>query len=200
MKLHVALRQMAELMVSHDRLHHDARIRFTPRPEGPASAAMQKADEAMHEISRQITELSERCAANPLLHAHMMCWMVDIVGQSDVSVAYPVGSPQAAKALQELTTDPAAFAARHGSLMSAVRGALEDQGLTITVNGGGGGRWDLGVPCDDVGAAAVCHLMHSRFGPAINAGIIVVRRRFWKWRFRQLFNVQDAMEYLKRPR
>jgi len=197
MKLHDALEQMAALMLRHDQLHLDAMIRHTPRPGLAPTPAMLKANEDLHEIDRQIARLAESSAANPILYPHMMCWMVDVSGFSDAAPAGTLGSPEATSQLEELMTDPAAFAARHGSLMHTVRLVLEENGLTVTDSGGGGGQWDLGVPCDDATAAAVCNLLHARFTRAIESGVLVVRRRFWRWRFRQLYNVQAAREYLK---
>ena len=197
MKLHDALDEMATLMLRHDQLHHDAMIRHTPRPGLAPTPAMQKANDDLHDIDRSITKLAESSAANPMLYPHMMCWMIDINGRSEAAPAGPLGSPEATRQLEELTTDPAAFAARNGSLMHSVRVALTEQGLVITDSGSGGGRWDLGVPCDDAMASAACQLLHIRFARAIESGVLVVRRRFWRWRFRQLYNVQAAIAYLK---
>lgn len=197
LKLYEALDQMAQLMLRHDKLHRDAVIRYTPRPEGPVTPAIQKINEQLHEIDRAINRLAECCAANPLLHPHMMCWMIDITGQSDAGDLGEVGSVQATKAINELVNKPSEFAARNGGLMLTVRTALEENGFKITDAGAGVGRWDLGVPCDDVGAMQVCHLLHARFHAAIKAEILTVRRRFWRWRFRQLYNTAAAVAYLK---
>ena len=197
MKLHTALDEMAALMVRHDQLHLDAMIRHTPRPGLAPTPAMQKASDDLHDIDRLIARLAESSAANPMLYPHMMCWMIDVSGRSEAAPAGALGSPEATAQLDELLTNPTAFAARQGSLMHTVRAALEEQRLTITDSGGGGGHWDLGVPCDDAMAAAVCNLLHVRFARAIESGVLIVRRRFWRWRFRQLCNVQAAREYLK---
>lgn len=184
MNLRDTLEQMARLMVQHDHLHYDAMIRHTPRPGATPTPAMQKAIDDLHNIDRCIARLAESSAADPLLYPHMVCWMVDITGSSDAAVP-PLGVTP---------TDPRGST---GSLQFAVRQALDEHNLTYTDSGTGDDRWDISVHCNDGDVATTCHLMHTRFSKAIDSGLLRVRRRFWRWRFKALPSAPAAIAYLK---
>src|SRR5271170_2883120 len=93
MNLDAALLQMAELMKLRHDVHLDASTRLTPQPGLPITPAHVVANEKLTELDRSISRFSERCAANPSLHPHMQCWMIDIAGKSE---AAPLGNTESA--------------------------------------------------------------------------------------------------------
>jgi hypothetical protein len=196
MNLEAALLQMASLMKRRHDVHLDAATRLTPQPGIPISEEQVVVNEKLTELDRSIGRFSERCAANPALFPHMKCWMVDVAGKSE---AAPLDKDPTAVAdqLQALMDSGEAFAARHGSLMYTTRHLIESMNLKITDSGGGLGGWDLGVSCDDEEARKLCAALHLRFHSAISVGLMTVRRRFWGWRFKLLYNDSDAIRYLR---
>jgi hypothetical protein len=195
MNLDAALLQMAELMKLRHDVHLDASTRLTPQPGLPITQEHVVVNEKLAELDRSISRFAERCAANPTFHPHMQCWMVDIAGKSEAAPLDQAGSVE--DQLGALVTSGKDFAARHGSMMYTTREAIEALDLKITDSGGGLGGWDLGVPCDDTDAQRLCCMLHTRFHSAISVGLMTVRRRYWGWRFKLLYNVDDAMRYLR---
>lgn len=198
MNLDAARKQMAELMVLRHDIHLDAATRLTPQPgnESPAYELTAAASEKLAELDRSIVRFSERCAANPELWPEMQQWMIDISGKSEAAPLDQKGAIE--EQLGALMSSGAEFAAKHGSLMYTVRHAIEALDLRITDCGGGLGAWDLGVPCDEADAQRLCSLLHLRFHSAISVGLMTVRRRYWGWRFKAIYNASDAIEYLRK--
>lgn len=187
-----ALIKLAHLMVESDQLHQEAIDKYPYVPgETPSPAAVALSDR-LSALDRAMTRFSEQCAANPALTPHMLCWMVDIEGISDASSTLGMYD------VVDMFTDPTAFAAKQGSMMLNIRTCLEQKGFKITDQGGGCGNWHLGVACDEETADAVCQLLFSSFSTAIESKMISVRRRFWKWRFKALYDAMQAYEYLEK--
>ena len=194
MTLPDALTKLANMMVESDQLHQEAIDKYPYVPgETPSPAAISLSDQ-LSVLDRAMTRFSERCAADPALNPHMLCWMIDIEGVSDAS---PTLSMHDAV---DMFTDPTAFAAKQGSMMLNVRTCLEQKGFTITDQGGGCGNWHLGVACDEETSNAVCQLLFGSFGTAIESKMVSVRRRFWKWRFKALYDALQAYAYVGKVR
>jgi hypothetical protein len=196
MKLKDALTQMATLMVENDQLQREAISDHPYSPGTPVTPEVLQISERLSVLDRSITRFSERCAADPGLHPHMICWMVDIEGVSDASPTYPITDAAMASHLVDMITDPTGFAAKQGSMMLNVRTCLEQNGFKILDHGGGCGQWHIGVPCDEALAELVSQLLFNTFGSAIESKMISVRRRFWRWRFKALYDASQAYEHL----
>lgn len=196
MKLDDALNRMATLMVENNQLQKVAMHDHPFSPGAPVTPEVLLISERLSALDKAITTFSECCAADPSLNPHMVCWMVDVEGVSDASPTYPITDASLSSHLVDLVTDPKGFAAKQGSMMLNVRNCLEQHGVNITDHGAGCGQWHLGVPCDEKLAGEVCQLLFTTFSSAIESKMLAVRRRFWTWRFKSLYDAEKAYEYL----
>jgi hypothetical protein len=129
----------------------------------------------------------------------MLCWIVDIDGKSDMTGVDKLSDDEIQALAQKIIDTPGDFAAMNGGLMPQIRTAIEtDIGLAIREIGSGGGIWHVGVPCDDTEALMLCHHLHVRFHRAIESGMLTIRKRFYRWRFRACFNPGAARLLIQR--
>lgn len=196
MKLDDALNHTAALMVENYQLQKVAMDDHPFSPGAPVTPEVLLISERLSALDKAITQFSECCAADPSLNPHMCCWMIDIEGVSDALPIHPITDAALSSHLVDLVTDPKGFAAKQGSMMLNVRNCLEQGGFNITDQGAGCGHWHLGVPCDEKLANEVCQLLFTAFNSAIESKMLAVRRRFWTWRFKALYDAEKAHEYL----
>jgi hypothetical protein len=146
----------------------------------------------------ELSQYMEQCAADLMVAPHLICWSVDVTGQSQMDGVHTLTKEQVDELVKEILTTPEEFAARTGGLMPQVRLAVEDIGLHVGEVGTYGSKWHLGIPCDDTEAIMLLHKLHLTFHKAIEAGLISVRRRFKEFRFRSIYASNLARLFLKR--
>ena len=100
-------------------------------------------------------------------------WMVDCCGESGE------GDERAMKQVLK-DMDFGNFIEKQGSLAATVQKAIEDKGYRITDRGGGDGSWHIGVPFDDLAAAAAyTEYMTTLFSKAIGMGLLRFKVQTW---------------------
>lgn len=100
-------------------------------------------------------------------------WMVDCNGDEGEA-----GASDMIRALGDL--DFAGYIERQGGLASSVQRAIVDYGASITDRGGGGGRWHIGVPFDDLDDAKdYLDYMTRTFSSAIASGSLRFALKTW---------------------
>ena len=128
-------------------------------------------------------------ASDAELRASMVPWMVDFEGTAAPSWTFEQRMPTD----EELNSSAMAI---YDELPRSVREWIDKQGFKITDSGAGSEGWHLGVPCTDSESDLLCRLAHAELVKSIEAGVLVVGIKFWGWRFVDLYNVQEAKNFL----
>ena len=105
------------------------------------------------------------------------CWMIDVTGKE------PCGEDALSDEMVEEYFKPGNQGRhheemdKHGGLAAAVRQVMSKYNLTDS--GSGCGRWDMGSKCTVGEAQALMEELHSKFGKAIERGLLQVTRKKW---------------------
>jgi len=152
-------------------------------------------------------------ASMPELSPIMISWMVDIVGKDSCNVEnlaakFPIPEDVPADKTQVSISgyspnDEKIHGAiteqlkTEGGVLQMVITTLERNNFVISDSGGGCCGWHVGVACNDAEAARLCAIVHQRFKKAISVGAIAVFKKFWEHRFPDLYNDDDALQFLR---
>jgi hypothetical protein len=172
---------------------------------GKAGSADPVLNQQIGEVELLIQRFGEICAGTPGVREHMWCWMVDIIG-SDSGLEIRRGEgitpgtlTEVIPALAGYTGGKLEFESKTSSLMASVSAAISGEGFYISDRGAGCSDWHLGVPCNTNACDKLCAFLHERFARAITCELLVIRPRFWGWRFKGLSNVAEAQVFLNGP-
>lgn len=186
-KLLDAMLRAATLMVENHKFWRKCMDEFeakrTPgQKDTPLAISFSKEQDRELEIGRhRHKKLMEGFAADPELRACMVPWMVDFTGREEPPEGMVLDAQSKAK---------------FGELPTLVRTWCETNGFRITESGSGVGGWDLGVPCSDEDANRLCKHVHQDFRVHLDAGVLSVKLKFWGWRFKGLYNLNEAEKFI----
>ena len=191
LNLRAAKLKMARLMYTRDKFQQE---HSSGESESGLAVSAIEEDASIvqqyRDLEYEVIKFSEELAAHPLFSDIMISWMVDIHGTGHVE-------DDSFKTVID-DQDFKAFVNRTGGNLAAmIQEVVEEAGFHITDRGGGGCSWHIGIPCNDAEARALGALVHLRFQKALVAGLIDIRKKFWKHRLPGLYNGHDAERYLE---
>jgi hypothetical protein len=154
--------------------------------------------EQFMEIRDKVKVFSDQMATVKGIREEMVCWIVNIVGESEQTEKSYVDeietilhsendSPTACEVTEVICS--------RGTLPKAVVDFFKEKEYEITETGLVCGGWNFGTLCNDEKSFRVCDDFNSRFQMSIEKGYLKVVKEFIGFRFPDLMTYHDVKEW-----
>jgi len=150
--------------------------------------------EAMDEI---LGLAFENWASHPTYRHYMQCWAFHITGKPEMDVPNGMSDEFRDTIIKKVTDQPDDFASEVGGLMGPVRQLHLDHGVTPTRTSISTGAWVYETPVSDIDFETLNIAARTKFGKALDSGLLRIRRVFNGWRFNAFPRIEDTVAWLK---
>ena len=188
--------KMAELLKKAIDYHKECRERHGCDPDCYTPGELTEEEIREHNALRHdARKFADELAADPYFFDILESYMTDVVGTggcpTDDAVKAGIESAVEKGEMFEFITKLG------GNLADAIRRYIQGLGFRISDSGGGCGGWHYGVRGNEPDSRRLCAALHKQFKPAIDAGLIKIRRHHWGYRLPTLYNDNDVEAYFR---